>query len=354
MNPLRVLVVDDSLANRSRLIEGIEASGNAKVVGSAKDGSEALRLVGQVAPDAITLDLEMPKMDGFSFLRVLMSSRPTPVIVVSSYSQKENVFRALELGALDFVAKPSLDLSADGDEVISLLVQKLALVRSVRHSRVSGIPSPRQKTRPTGAPELSRAPRHLVAIAASTGGPTALTEILSRLSSKADYAVLIAQHMPPKFTTTFAQRLDRYSTLRVVEAQDGDVINSGTAFVCPGNRCMEVVSSIDGKLRVRLTPPTLEERYVPSATRLLSSVGNMVGPRAIGVVLTGMGDDGAEGARVIARNGGALIIESEESAIVYGMPRAALRAVPVAIQLDLPLIHQEISRLVGVKENELS
>ncbi|MEN9577843.1 MAG: hypothetical protein RJA70_852 [Pseudomonadota bacterium] len=346
MTLLRVLVVDDSLANRSRLIAGIEGSGKANVVGAAKDGAEALRLVGQVAPDVITLDLEMPNMDGFSFLRLLMSTRPTPVIVVSSYSQKENVFRALELGALDFVAKPSGDFATHGDEVIALLLQKLLLVRSVRQSRVSGIPSRRQKT-PEEVLGGLVAPKHLVAIAASTGGPTALTEILSRLSSKAPYAVLIAQHMPPKFTTTFAQRLDRYSTLRVVEARDGDVISSGMAFVCPGNRCMEVARGGDGKLRVRLVLPALEERYVPNATRLLTSVGKLFGDASIGVVLTGMGDDGAEGARVIADHGGRLLVESEESAVVYGMPRAAARAVPSAQQVELSQMHQEITRLVG-------
>ncbi len=348
MNPLRVLVVDDSLANRQRLIRGLEGAGM-KVVGSAKDGSEALRLVNQVAPDAVTLDLEMPRMDGFSFLRLLMGSRPTPVIVVSSYSQKENVFKALELGALDFVAKPSsAEMSQEGsDNLVQLLVQKLALVRSVRHSRVSAVANPARRPVDTSAVAAGQAPRHLVGIAASTGGPTALTELLSRLSSKPDAAVLIAQHMPAKFTTTFAQRLDRYSTLRVTEASEGEIVSAGCALVCPGNRCMEVERLRDGRLRVRLIPPTLEERYVPSATRLLASVGRAVGDKAIGVVLTGMGDDGAEGARVIAELGGRVIVESEESAVVYGMPRAALRAVPNAVSADLQHMHGAILGAIG-------
>jgi two-component system chemotaxis response regulator CheB len=165
----------------------------------------------------------------------------------------------------------------------------------------------------------------LVAIGASTGGPSALTRVLSRYEQVSNVAFLIAQHMPGSFTNAFAQRLDRYSQLRIREARDRDPILAGEALVCPGNSCMEVMPG--PAPWVRLRPPRVDERFVPSADQLLSSAADAYGSRAVGVVLTGMGDDGAEGARKIARNGGSILVESEQSAIVYGMPRAAAKAV---------------------------
>lgn len=345
MSPrLRVLVVDDSLTNRQRISEAISRSGVGIVVATARDGSEALSRVQEHTPDAITLDLEMPRMDGYSFLRVLMGARPTPVIVVSSYSKNENVFRALELGALDFVAKSSNGLDAAAQE---LLVQKLALVRSVRQTRRSVAPLIPSSVSP--APALTqplRRPRLLIAIGSSTGGPTALTEILSNMKPAGDYAVVIAQHMPAKFTRTFAQRLNRYSSLRVSEATDGEVVMAGAVLVCPGSHCMEVERDALGELRVRIHAPGPEERYVPNASRLLSSAGRAMGRRSVGVVLTGMGDDGAEGAQHIWSVGGRVIVESEQSAVVYGMPRAALKLVPEGSVAPISNMAGELMRLV--------
>src|SRR6187401_993182 len=199
-DPVRVLVVDDSAVNRRNIGEILSASPEIQVIGKAADGEEALRLVNTLKPDAITLDLEMPKMDGFTFLRILMSSRPTPVVVVSSYSQKENVFKALELGALDFVAKPDRyadpDLAAIRDE----LLRKVRLARAVRlpPSVARRLPDlPLQPAAPETRPaQILIAPRQVVAIGSSTGGPSALMEIFSRLPENSKFAVVIAQHMP--------------------------------------------------------------------------------------------------------------------------------------------------------------
>jgi two-component system, chemotaxis family, protein-glutamate methylesterase/glutaminase len=328
--PLRVLVVDDSAFNRKNLVELLVASGKVEVVGKAADGEEALQLVAQLRPDALTLDLEMPRMDGFTFLRILMSKLPTPVIVVSSYSQKENVFKALELGAVDFVAKPDRQSDVDLRTISSELLQKLELVRSLRASSLgvrramaslAGVALP-EPTRP----EAVQPPRYVVGIASSNGGPAALVEIFARLGRRSRATMAIAQHMPDRFTKSFAERLDKRSQFSVVEATDGDRCTSARALVCPGRQCLEVVGSSFAELRCKVLAPTPEDRYVPSADRLLASVGRFATVRSVGVVLTGMGDDGLHGARVIREAGGVVLCESEQSAVVYGMPGAVVRA----------------------------
>jgi two-component system chemotaxis response regulator CheB len=349
--PLRVLIVDDSVFNRRSITEILNTSSEVEVVGKAADGEEALRLVSMLRPDVITLDLEMPRMDGFTFLRILMTKMPTPVIVVSSYSQKENVFKALELGALDFVAKPDRyadpDLAAIRDE----LLRKVTLARAVRVAPTPlarRLPAelPLQPSVPEARPpSITIAPRQVIAIASSTGGPSALMEVFSRLPENAKFAIVIAQHMPDKFTRTFAERLDRRSALRVAEASDYDVVGEGMGFVCPGRQCMELEMPSKGPLRLRVHPPDERDRYVPSADRLLTSVAHAVGKKAIGVILTGMGDDGVQGARAILDAGGVVVAESETTAVVYGMPGAAVRAGATSLTLPLQDIGEWIARL---------
>jgi two-component system chemotaxis response regulator CheB len=325
-------VVDDSAFNRRSISDTLAASPEVEVVGKASDGDEALQLVTTLAPDVITLDLEMPRMDGFTFLRILMSKRPTPVIVVSSYSQKENVFKALELGALDFIAKPDRYVDAELSGIRDELIRKVLLARSLK---APGFPPPfrrRFESISSEAVVTPRAevvavpPRLVAAIASSTGGPTALMEIFSRMPEGGRDAFLIAQHMPDKFTRTFAERLDRRSALRVSEASDRDVLGRATAFVCPGRKCMELEQASNGEFKLRVVAPEESDRYVPSADRLLTSVARVMGSRAVGVILTGMGDDGVQGAKAILEAGGVVIAESEATAVVYGMPGSAVRA----------------------------
>ena len=337
--PLRVLVVDDSAFNRRSIGEIFAQSPEVEVVGKAADGEEALRLVSALRPDVITLDLEMPRMDGFTFLRILMSKMPTPVIVVSSYSQKENVFKALELGALDFVAKP--DRFADA-ELTTIHRELLAKVTMARTMRAGLLPTRRRFETLTGisdrppAEAPSQAPRQLIAIASSTGGPTALMEVFQGLPQRFPGALLIAQHMPEKFTRTFAERLDKRSSIRVTEAVDHDAVGAARGYVCPGRTCMEVEGSlVTGNLTLRVGPPSPDDRYVPSADRLFASVARVAKSRAVGVILTGMGDDGVQGARAIVEAGGTVIAESEATAVVYGMPGSAVRAGVVSRSLPL-------------------
>ncbi len=347
--PIRVLIVDDSAFNRRNISEILSAAPEVEVVGKASDGEEAIRQVTQLRPDVITLDLEMPKMDGFTFLRILMSRMPTPVVVVSSYSQKENVFKALELGALDFVTKPDRRVDTDFSGIREDLLRKVLLARSVRSSQVLRPKAWAQQPGATSTkpvrPVAGPPPRYVVAIASSTGGPTALMEIFAQLPATSKNTFLVAQHMPDKFTRTFAERLDRQSAVSVSEAQDGDVVAQAAGFVCPGRRCMQLEMAPGGQLRIKVSPPDDGDRYVPSADRLFTSVANVAGSRAVGVILTGMGDDGTLGARAILDKGGIVIAESEATAVVYGMPGAAVRANAVSRSSPLNEIGVFLSRL---------
>jgi two-component system, chemotaxis family, protein-glutamate methylesterase/glutaminase len=355
--PLRILVVDDSAYNRRNIGDILASAPDIELVGKAGDGEEALRLATTVRPDVITLDLEMPKMDGFTFLRILMSRQPTPVIVVSSYSQKENVFKALELGAVDFVAKPDRQVSPDAKELREQILSKIQMIRNLRSSalRAGRAPSASRASftnevvpapPPLPPRQVSVTPRNIVVIGSSTGGPTALIDIFAKMPTRSPNAMLVAQHMPDKFTRTFAERLDRKGAMRVTEAQDMDMVSAGTGAICPGRQCMEI-ETISGttECRVRVSAPAPGDRYVPSANRLFRSAAAALGNRAIGVILTGMGDDGVEGARAIRAAGGVIIAESQETAVVYGMPGAAVRAGLVSETMPLPEIADYLAKL---------
>jgi len=354
--PIRLLVVDDSAYNRRNIAEVFANHPEVEVVGKAGDGEEALKLATTLKPDVITLDLEMPRMDGFTFLRILMSRAPTPVIVVSSYAQRENVFKALELGALDFVPKPDR-LGPEATDVREEILQKVLLVRSLRPSFVPTSLIRRQNSgafNPDGSPATwdepsavtgrpYRPPRTVVAIASSTGGPSALLSIFARLPATSTAGFVVAQHMPDKFTRTFAERLDKRGAVKTVEASDGDLVSQATGFVCPGRKCMELVKQ-GVELRLRVAPAAPVDKYVPSADKLFKSVAAS-GAKCIGVILTGMGDDGVEGARAIRAAGGIVIAESQETAVVNGMPGAAVRAGVASEVLPLPAIGEYLAKV---------
>jgi two-component system, chemotaxis family, protein-glutamate methylesterase/glutaminase len=355
MTPLRVLVVDDSAYNRRALSEILTALPAVEVVGKATDGDDALRMVAQLSPDLITLDLEMPRMDGFTFLRLLMARRPTPVIVVSGYSQRENVFRALELGALDFVAKPTRTMVSDLSTIADELAEKVGMVRHLtptnldpKHRGMSGRTAT-QVFRLDGTDPLAPAPVAapagpipLLLVGASTGGPTALVEMFGRLPANA--MVVVAQHMPERFTRTFAERLDRISPLRVVEGKGTMPLEPGLGIICPGGRCIEVERVHQG-LVANVVEPDAGDRYVPSVDRLFTTGAAAAGERAVGVVLTGMGDDGALGTAAIRAEGGAVYAEAPETAVIYGMPAAAVRSGHVNRSLPLRALAERLGEL---------
>jgi two-component system chemotaxis response regulator CheB len=330
---LRVVIVDDSATSRAVLVRIITASGKAQVVAEAENGEDALREVERLRPDVIILDLEMPRMDGFTFLRLLMARRPVPVIVVSANSQKADVFKALELGALDFVAKPERG-SIEG--VRAELMEKCQLVRSLRMENLA----PRRVVeREPPALGASIEAARVAVIAASTGGPQAIHRLLEQLPGDLPLGILVAQHMPERFTRAFAERLGRTSRFAAREAEGGEAVAAGRVLVAPGGRNLALVRDPGGVLRAVVSDPPPagagEARYTPSADLLLESAARVLGPRACGIVLTGMGRDGQRGALALREAGALVLAESAESAVVFGMPEAAISA--GAVHEVLPL-----------------
>lgn len=351
MRPIRVLVVDDSVMNRRTLTNLLQRQPEVEVVGTAADGDEALRLVGALQPDLITLDLEMPRMDGFTFLRLLMANRPTPVVVVSSHADKENVFRALEVGAIDFITKPDQLLTG---AVESIRGQLEGVLKMVRQLSPTGLTRERgglgravgARTSDAAAVEPTARPRRLVVVAASTGGPAALVELFAAWPRGTGAALVVAQHMPDQFTRAFAQRLDRQSELRVREAEHRMVLDRGTGLICPGGRSVELVCE-EGKLVVRVRHPEAADRYAPSADRLFQSAAEAMGESVVGVVLTGMGNDGTQGALAIKRARGTVLAEAEATAVVYGMPKVAIQSGAVDEVLPLHALIRRVIELSG-------
>jgi two-component system chemotaxis response regulator CheB len=370
--PLRVLVVDDSAFNRRTIGDLLSRIEGVDVVGKAADGDEALRLAAALVPDLITLDLEMPRMDGFTFLRLLMARQPTPVVVISGNSARENVFRALELGALDFIAKPSRAANTDVSSIGEELRARVAMVRQLTPAgrdmkrrttalgrtplalptqalleRSGAIPTaalaPGGQPAPAPAPasterternELAGVLNKLIVIGASTGGPTALVEVFSTMRATTNAAVVVAQHMPERFTKTFAERLHKLGGLRVSEAREFEPLHPGRAILCPGGKCLEIVAFGHG-YAASVVDPQPADRFIPSVDRLFKSAAEVAGDKVVGVVLTGMGDDGARGVVAIKARGGRVYAESAETAVIYGMPGAAVRTGEVDKTLPL-------------------
>ncbi|MDC0708974.1 chemotaxis-specific protein-glutamate methyltransferase CheB [Stigmatella sp. ncwal1] len=314
--PIRVLVIDDSAQNRRTLTQLLGSALDVDVVGEAEHGEEGLRKVLDLHPDVVTVDLEMPRLGGYTFLRLLRGTAPTPVIVISSYSHQTDVFKALELGAFDFIAKPQ---KATAEALESLRVELLEKVRASRFAR-SRSSQREAMQRALGTAEL---PPFVVAVAASTGGPPAVQRLLEALAVEPTPCVLVCQHMPAQFTRAFAERLDRIGPFTVTEASEGDRLLPGHVYIAPGGRHM-VLEERAGRLELSVPPQSPGDRYAPSADRLFSSIARLLGDKALAVVLTGMGSDGTEGARQIHRAGGEIWAESEETAVVFGMPQEAI------------------------------
>jgi two-component system chemotaxis response regulator CheB len=336
-------VVDDMAFFRQSIIRILERGDDFKVIGWAWDGQEAIRKTLALKPDVITLDLHMPQMDGFTFLRWLMANHPTPVVVLSSQGEQKDVFKALDLGAVEFIAKPEARPSSDFFELEERIREKVLAAAS---SKVAAAPRGTAPAADAPAPTsidvlpdgattgLPSGEIEAVVIGSSTGGPRALHSIVAALPPGLPCPVLIAQHMPPTFTALFAQRLNEIGTLKVKEGADGEILRPGTAYVSPGGHHMEVASRrMD--VRIRLVSPDPKDLYVPSVDRLLGSAAEVWGDKCLGVILTGMGNDGSKGAVILKRAGGRVLAESEETAVIFGMPQEAGRA--GAVDRFLPL-----------------
>lgn len=351
--PVRVLVVDDSAYNRRTIIRMLESLPAVEVIGYACDGEEALRKVIDLKPDLVTLDLEMPRMDGFTFLRIVMQSRPTPVIVVSARSEDANVFKALEFGAVEFVAKPSARISPELFNIRDDLLHKVREIARTDMNKVlrrsaAGRPSP---VRPAARAVSGTGPRPelpitQVVIGASTGGPPALQAIFAAIQRPLPVAFAVSQHMPPGFTRAFAERLNKCSALDIREACSGDVVRAGQVLIAPGGRNL-VFRRSGADVVAQVVEPTAEQRYVPSVDAMFESASGIFGAKLLGVVLTGMGNDGARGTGIIKEQGGQVVAEAEETSVVFGMPKEAIATGKVDKVVPLPLVCGEILRRCG-------
>jgi two-component system chemotaxis response regulator CheB len=337
---IKALVVDDSAYNRTVITRMLESDESIEVVGSATDGLDAIAQTLRLSPQVITLDLEMPNMDGFTFLRWLMKERPTPVIVLSSRSDSRSVFRALELGAVEFLAKPESRISRSIEAVRDDLLYKVHVVLNLEMSKVKSTIDllSREHAVPVARKEdearRDLGPIEVIAIASSTGGPPALQAILTGIPADLSASIVIAQHMPAGFTRSFAERLNKLSAFIVREAADGDRVEPGTALIAPGGLHLEIGRDRKG-LVAGILPRTAGDNYTPSADRMMVSVAEACGPTALGIVLTGMGKDGAKGVVAIKQRGGRCLAESEESAVIFGMPQEAIRT--GAVDKTIPL-----------------
>ncbi|MHB1862026.1 MAG: protein-glutamate methylesterase/protein-glutamine glutaminase [Gemmatimonadaceae bacterium] len=320
-----VLVVDDSAFMRRVVSELITASGEFTVIGTARNGTEAIERVHALDPDLVTLDIEMPEMDGVQVLGYIMSECPRPVVMLSAAETvdgQDATLRALELGAVDFVHKPSGPISLDLAVVAERLVGALRTAREANLSGLRLLAAPREPPRRASV-RLPHRPARAVAIASSTGGPRALGEVMPGLPRTLDAAVFIVQHMPAGFTRSLAKRLDAMGPLPVHEAEQGQVVESGHVYVAPGGHHMRVVGGAEPTIALLDSAPVWGVR--PSADPLFHSVAELFGPRAVGVVLTGMGRDGADGLRAIRDAGGRAVVQDRATSTIYGMPQAALQ-----------------------------
>ena len=320
-NPIRVLVVDDSALMRKLIPQMLAGDDSLEVVGTAMDGTFCLKKIEELNPGVVTLDLEMPGMNGIDALKEIMRRHPVPVIVFSSYSTEGATvtMKALGLGAFDFVPKPK-DATAHMAETARELILKIkaAAECKLKPRMLSSVPP-----KPEKLAAAAGAPSKVVAIGVSTGGPQALEYVLSQLPADFPGAITVVQHMPEGFTDMFARRLDEVCPLRVKEAQSGDVLQAGRVLICPGSRHMKVKRLPLGDVVVLSDEPRVNG-HRPSADVLLRSAAEEFRSQAIGVLMTGMGDDGAEGLGAIKKLGGMTLAQSEESCVVYGMPKAAI------------------------------
>lgn len=358
---IRVLVIDDSALMRKLITELLNSDPSIEVVGSAMDADVARKKIKMLNPDVLTLDVEMPKMDGLQFLSNIMRLRPMPVVMLSSLTEQgaEVTMRALDLGAVDFVSKPKVDLAHSLEDCALEIISKVKAAATahvgalVRHTENPDTHIGNKDQIPGPATGISASYRQgseqVIAIGASTGGTEAIKEVLTRMRADCP-GIVITQHIPPVFSRSFAERMDRCSRLTVCEASDGQLIVPGHAFVAPGDQHLMVIR--DGvHYRCKLSDGPPVNRHKPSVDVLFNSVAEHAGNNAIGAILTGMGRDGARGLKHMRNAGAETLAQDQQSSVIWGMPHAAIEIGGADRVLPLINIAAKISELANAKRD---
>jgi two-component system chemotaxis response regulator CheB len=322
---IRVLVVDDSALMRKLIPAILARDSSIEVVGTAMDGAFALKKIEELEPDVVTLDLEMPRMDGLEMLRLIMRRAPLPIILFSTHSKEGGyaTLKALALGAVDFLAKPKDAAAGRLEEIADQLIAKIKVAKRAAKRKLPPVTVREELPKLAKGSRPALAPRRVIAVGISTGGPNALQYMLSQIPSDFLSTIVVVQHMPEGFTEMFAKRLDECCPLEVHEARSGDLLLAGRVLICPGNRHMMVRRMPRGDMLVLSDGPPVNG-HRPSVDVLFHSVAQEFSLMSVGVLMTGMGEDGAEGLGAIKAAGGMTIAQSEDTCVVSGMPRAAI------------------------------
>lgn len=324
MPRIRVLVVDDSALMRKIISDMLTDSPDIEVIARATNGEDAIEKVIRLMPDVVTMDIEMPVLDGLHALGYIMSECPTPVIMLSTESSADVTITAFQYGAVDFIQKPTGNIIPDLSSIKEELIKKVKAAAGVKTTRL-GFMEIKSITKISEPVVRLKKSKKIVVIGTSTGGPRALAQIIPLLPSSLDAAILVVQHMPPGFTKSLAERLNMQSMIRVREAKEGDIVEPGIILIAPGDYHMEVKQQTQNGKTVEVIALNKGQKVQgvrPSVDVLLNSIASLYGSDALGVILTGMGSDGCVGIRNLKRAGGKAIAEDESTCVVYGMPRA--------------------------------
>ena len=358
----RVLVVDDSAFMRKVLENIFNADASLQVVGQAKDGREAVALAESLKPDVITMDINMPHVDGLQATAQIMTTNPRPIVIVSSDSKEgaASTLKALELGAIEFVGKPSSGIDLDMQSVKEELLRKVRMAAKVRVVRTaSRLASTVQGIKPSEAPAPAPKPsapsvsssEHrfpMVVLAASTGGPATVMRLAPGFTRDFPAAVFLVQHMPAAFTTQYAAQLAEFTSIRVKEAENNEMVLPGTLYICPGGQHLRVTSA--GRIQLDSTSGRING-YLPNMDMTMESVAAYAGPMSVAAILTGMGNDGANGAKAIKAAGGLVLAQDEATSVIFGMPAEAIKANAVDQVLGIDDIYAAIEkRVIGISK----